>query len=85
MQRIGTTMGEAIVYEGGDVAQFAAALGTEPAEPDEDGTVVLDVQLPTLEVVAVPFPPGSGVIVREPHGFLPISADQLDTFTEAAR
>jgi hypothetical protein len=85
MQKMDTTMGGAVVYEGGDVAQFAAALGTEPAEPAEDGTVVLDVRLPTFEVVAVPFPPGSGVIVRELGGFLPISADQLDTFTEAAR
>lgn len=76
------TIGDVIVFDGSNAHEIAEALGLDTPLQMESGALTLNVPLPLGGSVDTRLALGDGLVSREPHGFLPIPADQLDQFPE---
>lgn len=75
-------IGDVVIFDGGNADEIASALElSEPPQLD-NGALMLRVPLPLGGTVDTRLAPGDGLVSREPHGFLPIPADQLAQFPE---
>jgi hypothetical protein len=86
MPHVSTEFGDALIFDGTNAAELAEAVGAAtPPTPDDSGVIVLDVPHPPGGGrIAVPLTAGDGLIARPPGMYLPISAEQVATFTVAA-